>query len=154
VESIPRENIFIFSADWTVKMCDHTSAYPLLSFDVGFSVGDVSWSPYSSTLFSTVSSDGKVFVFDLSENKHGALCEQKIVKKAKLTKVRFNTKDFVLIVGDDHGAVNSLKLSPNLRKSDVSNILGKTSKKIDDIQRKKVEDVLATIDLNTPNLSI
>ncbi len=49
-------------------------------------------------------------------NKHEALCEQKVVKRAKLTHVVFNKSDPILIVGDDRGGVNSLKLSPNLRK--------------------------------------
>lgn len=55
-------------------------------------------------------------VLDLTENKHEPLCEQKVVKRAKLTHVAFNRNDPVLIVGDDRGGVNSLKLSPNLRK--------------------------------------
>ncbi len=55
-------------------------------------------------------------VFDLAENKHEPLCEQKVVKRAKLTHVSFNQRDPILIVGDDRGGVNSLKLSPNLRK--------------------------------------
>lgn len=55
-------------------------------------------------------------VFDLAENKHEPLCEQKVVKRAKLTHVCFNYNDPIIIVGDDRGGVNSLKLSPNLRK--------------------------------------
>lgn len=31
-------------------------------------------------------------VFDLNENKHEPMCEQKIVRKAKLTRVSFNPK--------------------------------------------------------------
>jgi dynein intermediate chain 1 len=58
----------------------------------------------------------QVHVFDLAENKHEPLCEQKVVKRAKLTHVSFNQRDPILIVGDDRGGVNSLKLSPNLRK--------------------------------------
>jgi len=104
------------SADWTVKIWDHNYPYPVLSFDLGNAVGDVAWAPYSSTVFAAVTSDGKVHVFDLSENKHEPLCEQKVVKRAKLTHVSFNRSDPVLIVGDDRGGVNSLKLSPNLRK--------------------------------------
>ena len=104
------------SADWTVKVWDHDIPYPIMSFDLGCSVGDVSWSPHSSTIFSAVTSDGKVHVFDLYENKHEPLCEQKVVKKARLTHIEFNKKDPILIVGDDRGGVNSLKLSPNLRK--------------------------------------
>ena len=97
----------------------------------------------------------QVHVFDLSENKHEPLCEQKVVKRAKLTHVSFNQVtrspyrphklsvserclvergcradlsflhclpflssqvDPIIIAGDDHGQVHSLKLSPNLRK--------------------------------------
>lgn len=104
------------SADWTVKIWDHNLAHPVLSFDLGNAVGDICWAPYSSTVFAAVTSDGKVHVFDLAENKHEPLCEQKVVKRAKLTHVSFNQRDPILIVGDDRGGVNSLKLSPNLRK--------------------------------------
>lgn len=55
-------------------------------------------------------------MFDLAENKHEPLCEQKVVKRAKLTHISFNLTDPIIIVGDDRGGVNSLKLSPNLRK--------------------------------------
>lgn len=110
------EDIFLScSADWTVKLWDHNLPYPLMSFDLNESVGDISWSPYSSTTFAAVTSDGKVHVFDLNVNKHEALCEQKLVKRNKLTHVAFNTKEPVLLVGDDRGGVMSLKLSPNLR---------------------------------------
>ena len=40
-------------------------------------------------------------MYDLAENKHDALCQQKVVKKAKLTKISFNPKHPILIVGDD-----------------------------------------------------
>lgn len=48
------------SADWTVKIWDHNSPNPVLSFDLGNAVGDVAWAPYSSTVFAAVTSDGKV----------------------------------------------------------------------------------------------
>jgi dynein intermediate chain 1 len=106
------------SADWTVKLWDHNCSYPIMSFDLFNAVGDASWAPYSSTVFSAVTSDGKVHVFDLNENKHEPLCEQKVVKRARLTHVVFNPKSdtHIILVGDDRGGVNSLKLSPNLRK--------------------------------------
>lgn len=104
------------SADWTVKLWDHNLPDPIMSFDLGNAVGDVAWAPYSSTVFAAVTSDGKVHVFDLAENKNEPLCEQKVVKRAKLTHVAFNAQDPILLVGDDRGGVNSLKLSPNLRK--------------------------------------
>ncbi|CCI39960.1 unnamed protein product [Albugo candida] len=111
------ERIFIScSADWTVKLWDHCVPSPIMSFDLGNAVGDVSWAPYSSTVFAAVTSDGKAHIFDLIENKNEPLCEQKVVKRAKLTKVAFNLQDPIILVGDDRGGVNSLKLSPNLRK--------------------------------------
>lgn len=104
------------SADWTVKLWDHNLPEPIMSFDLGNAVGDVAWAPYSSTVFAAVTSDGKVHVFDLAENKNEPLCEQKVVKRAKLTHLAFNSQDPIVLIGDDRGGVNSLKLSPNLRK--------------------------------------
>eukprot|EP01135_Chromosphaera_perkinsii_P007948 Nk52_evm20s1073 gene=Nk52_evmTU20s1073 len=104
------------SSDWTVKIWDHTEENPIYSFDLNNAVGDVSWAPYSSTVFAAVTSDGKVHVYDLNCNKYEAICEQAVVRKAKLTHLSFNPHYPVLIVGDDRGSVTALKLSPNLRK--------------------------------------
>lgn len=52
----------------------------------------------------------------MSVNKYAPMCEQMIVRKAKLTHISFNPFDPILLVGDDRGQVVSLKLSPNLRK--------------------------------------
>ncbi len=115
-------NVFLScSADWTVKLWDHNTPHPIMSFDLGNPVGDIAWAPYSSTVFAAVTSDGKVHVFDLCENKHEPICEQKVVKRAKLTHVAFNSETPLILVGDDRGGVNSLKLSPNLRKMWSSN---------------------------------
>ena len=54
-------------------------------------------------------------MFDLAINRLEPLCEQRVVKKAKLTRVVFNPLEPVLLIGDDKGAVIALKLSPNLR---------------------------------------
>ena len=108
------------SADWTVKLWEHSNAKPVMSFDLNSAVGDVAWAPFSSTTFAAVTSDGKVHVFDIGANKHEPMCEQKIVKKAKLTKVAFNRRHPILLVGDDHGCITSVKLSPNLRKKSAS----------------------------------
>ena len=123
------------SADWTVKVWDHSAKGALMSFDLGNSVGDVAWAPYSSTVFAAVTSDGKVHVFDLSENKHEPMCDQKVVKKAKLTHIRFNPVEPIIIVGDDRGCVNALKLSPNLRKAS-----SKDDEKKGDGDKKEADD--------------
>jgi len=107
------------SADWTVKIWDHTQKQPLMSFDLGNAVGDAQWSPYSSSVLAAVTNDGKVHVFDLAENKHEPMCDQKVVRKSKLTHVRFNQREPLLLIGDDRGGVLCLKLSPNLRKTEV-----------------------------------
>jgi dynein intermediate chain 1 len=140
------------SADWTVKLWDHNIPYAIMSFDLGNAVGDVAWAPYSSTVFAAVTSDGKVHVFDLTENKHEPLCEQKVVKRAKLTHVAFNNRDPIILVGDDRGGVNSLKLSPNLRKivqnsEDVDPAEAKTREQL---EIEKVEKLLQASDTATP----
>ena len=137
------------------KIWDHNLPYPLMSFDLGNSVGDVNWSPHSSTVFSAITSDGKVHLFDLIENKTDSLCAQKIVKRAKLTHLRFNSKESVLIVGDDKGGVNSLKLSPNLRKRHIP-----TDKDGADIpgldfahvQQEKMEKLISALDIKPPKV--
>uniref|UniRef100_A0AAQ5ZJF0 Dynein, axonemal, intermediate chain 1, paralog 2 n=1 Tax=Amphiprion ocellaris TaxID=80972 RepID=A0AAQ5ZJF0_AMPOC len=100
------------SSDWTIKIT------PVLTFDLKEPIGDIAWSPYSSTVFAAVTTDGNVHVFDLNINKYEALCQQLVVdkKKAKLTHIAFNPIHPIIIVGDDRGNVNSFKLSPNLRK--------------------------------------
>ncbi|KAJ3334350.1 cytoplasmic dynein with WD40 domain [Blyttiomyces sp. JEL0837] len=110
-------NLFLSaSADWTVKLWDDNYSKPLATFDLNSPVGDIAWAPYSPTVFAAVTADGKAFVFDLKENKYEALCEQQLVRKAKLTHCSFNKFEPILLVGDDKGATMSMKLSPNLRR--------------------------------------
>jgi len=148
------ERIFIScSADWTVKLWDHNLKYPIMSLDLGNAVGDVCWSPYSSTVFAAVTSDGKAHIFDLTENKHEPLCEQKVVKRARLTHASFNSKDFILIVGDDRGGANALKLSPNLRKlhlptDENGEIIPDAD--LNKVQHDKMEKLLSALDAKPP----
>uniref|UniRef100_A0A672HC58 Dynein axonemal intermediate chain 1 n=1 Tax=Salarias fasciatus TaxID=181472 RepID=A0A672HC58_SALFA len=106
------------SSDWTIVVWDHLINTPMLIFDLKDPVADVAWSPYSSTVFAAVTTDGTVHVFDLSVNKYEPICQQPVVpkKKTKLTHIEFNPIYPIVIVGDDRGFVTSLKLSPNLRK--------------------------------------
>lgn len=48
------------------------------------------------------------------------MCEQQVVRKAKLTHISFNPFEPIVLVGDEKGQVISLKLSPNLRKKQGS----------------------------------
>lgn len=88
----------------------------MVTFDLGYQVGDIQWAPYSSTVFAAVTSDSKLYVYDLNQNKHSWLCEQVTTKRAKATHVAFNKNDPIVLVGDDHGGVISFKLSNSLFK--------------------------------------
>eukprot|EP00056_Hartaetosiga_gracilis_P000851 m.40885 g.40885 ORF g.40885 m.40885 type:complete len:741 (+) comp10386_c1_seq1:205-2427(+) len=104
------------SADWSLKIWDDMDNEPVFSFDLGNAVGDVAWSPYSPFVFAAVTTDGKIHVFDLSQNKYEPMCVQQLSKKAKPTHISFNPKFPVIVVGDNRGSTSVFKLSPNLRK--------------------------------------
>mmetsp|Transcript_126133 Transcript_126133/g.251914 ORF Transcript_126133/g.251914 Transcript_126133/m.251914 type:complete len:673 (-) Transcript_126133:117-2135(-) len=140
------------SADWTVKMWDHLNRLPVMSFDLGQAIGDVAWAPYSSTTFSAITSDGPshptsgvVHIYDLSVNRNERICEQKVVKRARLTHVAFNDAEPIIIVGDDRGGVNTLKLSPNLRKGVVRTEATDPNKTDHDLQIDKMEKLLEMV---------
>jgi len=105
------------SADWTIKMWLMDLKRPIVSYDLGNPVGDVAWSPYSSTVFAAVTSEGKLYVYDIDQNKHKYLCEQPTTKRAKALHVAFNYVDPIILVGDERGGVISFKLSKSLTKS-------------------------------------
>ena len=69
-----------------------------MTFDLQQAVVDVILAPYSSTVFATATLD-KVYIYDLSVDKHSKAAEQKPVKTPKLTNIAFNKKDPILIVG-------------------------------------------------------
>lgn len=89
----------------------------MLSFDLGAPVGDVAWAPFSSTVFAAATDAGRVAVFDLEQSRTAPACSQRVVRKARLTKLAFNWRHPVLLVGSEAGEVHCLKLSPNLRRS-------------------------------------
>jgi len=133
------------SADWTVKMWDHTSRIPVMSFDLAQAIGDVAWAPYSSTTFAAITADGIVHIYDLSVNRNDHICSQKVVKRAKLTHVAFNSVEPIVIVGDDRGGINTLKLSPNLRVGVVRTEDTDPNKTDDDLQVAKMERLLEMV---------
>jgi dynein intermediate chain 1 len=68
---------------------------------------DVAISPFLTGLVVVVVVVVQVYVFDLSINKYEPVCEQQVVsKKARLTRLAFNPREPLLLVGDDKGCVS------------------------------------------------
>lgn len=107
------------SADWTIKLWITGMKRPIKSFDLGNSVGDIAWAPYSSTVFAAVTSEGRLYVYDLNQQKHTYLCDQATTKRAKALHVAFNYIDPIVLVGDERGGVISFKLSNSLQQGPV-----------------------------------
>eukprot|EP00041_Stephanoeca_diplocostata_P024269 m.609812 g.609812 ORF g.609812 m.609812 type:complete len:731 (+) comp22491_c0_seq1:156-2348(+) len=135
------------SADWSVKVWDHEYETCLFEFDLGGPVGEVAWAPYSSTMFAAVTSAGFLFVFDLGISKTEPICSQQIIKKGKLTHLAFNDSYPVVVVGDDRGNINSLKLSPNLRKN--LSAKGGINKEAEKEKLEKLLDSMKELDIQT-----
>ncbi|KAK9827830.1 hypothetical protein WJX74_004397 [Apatococcus lobatus] len=127
-------------ADWTVRLWDSRRAQPVLVFDLGSPVGDVAWSPHAATTFAAATEEGKVHVFDISQNSIEALCEQRVVTQGRLTKVAFNPQHPILLVGDDRGCVTCVKLSPNLRRVSQGDAK-QTAKELEVAKLEKVIEV-------------
>ena len=108
------------SADWSVRLWDdsHPQA-AIMVFDVGTALGDVAWAPFSATNFAAATDEGKVLIFDLQADVHAAICEQKVVKKARCSHLLFlrAAGGALLLAGNSAGGVDALKLSPNLRRA-------------------------------------
>ncbi|CAF3466997.1 unnamed protein product [Rotaria sp. Silwood1] len=111
-------NIFAScSADGTTTYWYYFSEC-LMRFDLCTSLQDMSWSPYTSTMFTIAGADGKVYIFDIHSNKLEPICEQLLANESgkACTKIAFNPIHPILLVGDQTGWTICLKLSPNLRK--------------------------------------
>ena len=114
-----RDTFLSCSADWTIKMWIKDMKRPIVTFDLESQIGDISWAPYSSTVFAAVTSEGKLYVYDLNQNKHTHICDQSTTKRAKALHVAFNYEDPIILVGDERGGVVSFKLSNSLFKGPV-----------------------------------
>ncbi|KAL1114953.1 hypothetical protein AAG570_007776, partial [Ranatra chinensis] len=111
-------SIFIScSHDETVKVWEDCRSLPLHNFHLESPVEDVQWAGYSSTVFAAVTRDGNVQIYDLSINRHDAVCIQIVADTdyCQPTRLQFHNRYPFLLVGDSVGNTQSLKVSPNLR---------------------------------------
>lgn len=116
-------NIFIScSADWTIKIWEHTTRNAVMTFDLHTPIGDVVWAPYKSTVFACVTSDGWLKLYDLAASRHEPVGEHRLSKASKLSHVAFNPRDPIIAVGDDRGVSTVLKLSSALRRMNAASV--------------------------------
>jgi len=133
--------------DWTLKLWNQVRPeLCLMSFDLGASVNDLDWAPYSSTVLAAITEgdNARAFVYDLSQNKYNPLCYQGVStkKKTRLTRVLFNKSHRILLISNDRGSCTSFKLSPNLRKVPVKSKKDPTPLPVDPAkEREKIGKV-------------
>ncbi|PHJ25218.1 wd g-beta repeat-containing protein [Cystoisospora suis] len=134
--------IFISSSsDWTVKIWDHSTSVPVLSFDFEVPVADVRWAPYSSTVFAAATADGTVHIYDLEVNRRARLGSYKVTGDLCLTRLSFNPTNTILIAAEEGGKITTLKLSSTLNKP-VEPEDGKTEAQL---RTEKLNSVLAMV---------
>ncbi len=84
-----------------------------------------------------------MYIYDLNIDKHSKLSEQRPVRQPKLSNLQFNKKDPILLVGDVHGGVTLVKLSPNLT------IGGKVplgfEDTVEEFEKQKMENLLTIV---------
>jgi dynein intermediate chain 1, axonemal len=113
------EDVFLScSADWTIKMWRLDMKRPVVTFDLENQIEDIAWAPYSSTCFAAVTStatqEGRLYIYDLSQDKHQELSCMMTTKKSKALHVSFNPFGPYILVGDQRGGVISFKLPNHL----------------------------------------
>nr|SVE84598.1 EOG090X0HBC [Daphnia pulex] len=89
--------------DWLVKIWDQREKETLVVISLGSCVEDCAFSPFSSTAFACMSSNGKVLLYDLNICLHKPLCSQRITpqRRAQPTVLSFAPFHPVILVGDD-----------------------------------------------------
>jgi len=106
-------------ADWSVKIWrEGQTNEPLQLYDYAPSYAtDIQFAPHSSTVFSVVTSNGELFIYDIDINRYEAICRTPVVETqdGALTAVCFHPKWPVILIGDEKGRIHALKLSPNMR---------------------------------------
>lgn len=102
------------SADWTIKIWHYKHFNPLIIFDMQNAVGDISWSPWCSTIFAAVTVSGDMKFFDLNRNRKQAIYEKKYQDIA-INHIAFNKFEFVFLTGNEKGKVRLWRMSDNLR---------------------------------------
>lgn len=102
------------SADWTIKIWHYKIVTPLVIYDMQNAVGDISWSPWCSTIFSAVTVVGDMKFFDLNRARKTPL-EPKKYQEIAINHIAFNKYEYVFLTGNDRGKVRMWKMAEPLR---------------------------------------
>lgn len=100
------------SADGTARLWREDSPDPLLTFqseDSQGEVSDVAWSKTNSTVFGTVTSDGRLEIWDISESVIKPSLTH-IMDGYRLSCIVFAEASPVVLVGNDSGTVSVYRL--------------------------------------------
>jgi dynein intermediate chain 1 len=101
------------SADWTIKIWHYKVFCPLIIFDVQSAVGDISWSPWCSTIFAAVTVQGDIKFFDLNRNRKGAINDKKF-SEIPINHISFNKFEYVFLTGNEKGKVRLWRMAETL----------------------------------------
>lgn len=105
------------SADWTIKIWHYKIFSPLIIFDIQSAVGDISWSPWCSTIFSAVTVNGDIKFFDLNVNRKSYIYEKKKYVDTAINHISFNKFEYVFLTGNDKGKVRMWRMAESLRET-------------------------------------
>ena len=98
------------SADWTIKLWTEGSDTPQASFQsTSAAVADCQWSPVKSTIFGSVTENGKLEVWDLTTSTLKPVVSH-AVEGASFTSLLFSEESPVLVCGDATGGVRVFRL--------------------------------------------
>jgi WD40 repeat protein len=108
----PIENSVYLScgADWTIRLWKTETDQPLCEFQSGkFPVNDICWSNHCSSVFGSVSDDGKVEIWDLSFSLLTPVIAHSVLDHS-LMRLSFSPDAPSVLTGDDNGTVMVYKI--------------------------------------------
>lgn len=99
------------SADWTMKLWSQRSTKPVLSFQNGRDyVTDIGWSPTHPCVFSAVSRDGRLEIWDLESSTLNPFIQHTNNTNSSLSTVLFGHNSSTVLTGGTDGAINVYRI--------------------------------------------
>ncbi|KAL1520245.1 hypothetical protein AB1Y20_023715 [Prymnesium parvum] len=111
------ENIFLScSADWSIKLWNQERSEAIFTFSSATDyVADICWSPDNSSVFASVTGDGRLDIWDISVNTLDPITS--VQTNQRLSSVAFSNNSPVIIVGHNNGVVDVYSLTGSLAES-------------------------------------